>query len=255
MADHLFDPWCSGEEVVKAAKTLRVLRGKTSAQAKAIEIIQGVVPTHYCKPEIVRKWLKKWGYKQTLAVVKKDLPMGKKARSGDIGEILATEYVNRKLDFNVPIFRLRWRDHRELALRGDDLLAIQFDAQGRIHFMKGEAKSRQSLSAAVVEEASEALHAHDGRPGPHTINYVVKRLYELGEDELAEKIEDYLSRKTIPRKRVTHLLFALCGNDPKPHLESYLISYTGPIQQVIVGLRVNDHGSFVKTIFDGVQLA
>ena len=198
--------------------------------------------------------MKKWGYTQTLTVVKKDLPMEKKARSGDIGEILATEYVNRKLDFKVPIFRLRWRDHRELALRGDDLLAIQFDAQGRIHFMKGEAKSRQSLSAAVVKEASEALQAHDGRPGPHTINYVVKRLYELGEDELAEKIEDYLSRKIIPRKRVTHLMFALCGNDPKPHLENYLSSYTGTIQQVIVGLRVSDHESFVRTIFEGACL-
>ena len=120
--------------------------------------------------------------------------------------------------------------------------------------MKGEAKSRQTLSAAVLEEATEALQTHDGRPGPHTINYVVKRLYELGEDELAEKIEDYLSRKTIPRKRVTHLMFALCGNDPKPHMESHLSGYSGTVKQIFIGLRVNDHALFVKAIFEGVQL-
>src|ERR1035437_2921780 len=62
---------------------------------------------------------------------------------------------------------------RHLALRGDDLFAIKFDDLGRIHFLKGETKSRNSLSASVLKEASDALQSHDGRPGPHTINYVV----------------------------------------------------------------------------------
>jgi len=83
----------------------------------------------------------------------------------------------------------------------------------------------------------------------------VKRLYELGEDDLAEAIEDYLSRKTIPRKRVTHLMFAFCGNNPKKHLEEHLTNYSGTIHQIVIGLRVKDHGSFVKLIFDGVDLA
>jgi len=255
MADLLFDSWCSNEEFGDKSKRLRVLSGKSSTQAKAIEILQAAVPTHYCKPQTVRKWLGKWGYHETLAVVKEKMPSQKKARSGDIGEILATEYVNRKLEFKVPIFRLRWRDHRELPLRGDDLLAIQFDSEGRVHFLKGEAKSRKSLSGAVVQEASEALQCHDGRPGPHTLNFVVERLYDIGEDDLADAIEDYLSGKRIPRKRVTHFMFTLCGNDPKPHLEKYLSAYTGNIHQVVVGLRVNDHGLFIATVFDGVKLA
>ena len=115
MADQLFDPWCSGEQIGSGSKILHLLCARTSGQRKAIEVLQSVVPTHYCKPEVVRKWLKRWGYEKTLAVVRKDLPSSKKARSGDLGEILATEYVNRRLDFNVPIFPLRWRDHRELT--------------------------------------------------------------------------------------------------------------------------------------------
>lgn len=255
MPDPLFDPWCLDEEFTGEAKTLRLLKGKPESQAKAVAILQAVVPTHYCPPKVAKKWLNKWGYKKTLAAVKKDMPSEKKARSGDLGEILATEYVNRKLDFKVPIFRLRWRDHRELALRGDDLFAIRFDLQGRIHFLKGEAKSRQSLASDVVEEACSALQAHDGRPGPHTVNYVVKRLYDLDQDHLAESIENYLSRKTIPQKRVTHLVFALCGNDPRTYLEKHLNAYSGNIQQLFVGLRISDHGAFVKTVFDGVALA
>ena len=87
MADPLFDPWCT-EESTEKPRVLRLLQADTSAQVKAIGILQGVVPTHYCKPDLVRKWLKKWGYAETLKVVKKDLPEDKKARSGDIGEIL-----------------------------------------------------------------------------------------------------------------------------------------------------------------------
>jgi len=255
MPDPLFDPWCSNDESGTNGKKLLVLRGQASEQPKAIEILQALVPQHYCKPETVRKWLAKWGYGETLAVVKKKLPKGKKYRSGDLGEILATEYVSRKLDFTVPIFRLRWRDHRELPMRGDDLVAIQFDAKGTIHFLKGEAKSRQRLSADVVQEASEALQSHDGRPGPHTLNYLVDRLYDIGQDSLADAIEEYLSRKRMPRKRITHFMFTLSGNDPKSHLAGYLNGYTGDVQQVAVGLRVTDHGFFIATVFDGVNLA
>jgi hypothetical protein len=150
---------------------------------------------------------------------------------------------------------LRWRDHRELALRGDDMFGVRIDESRRVYFLKGEAKSRQRISADVVQEASDALQANDGRPGPHTVNFVVKRLAELGQDDLYNALEDYLARRTIPRKRVSHLMFVLAGNDPKQYLTAYLNAYSGAVPQIVVGLRVKDHGAFVKTVFDGVSLA
>ena len=73
-----------------------------------------------------------------ISTLQGNLPASKKGRSGDIGEILATEFVNRELDFKVPIFRLRWRDDREMALRGDDILAVRTDPSGLLFFLKGE---------------------------------------------------------------------------------------------------------------------
>jgi hypothetical protein len=110
MADNLFDPWCSNQEFSESTKLLRLMESNDGKQANAAAILRSIVPTHYCKPAVIKKWLEKWGYAKTLGVVRKDLPESKKARSGDLGEILATEYANRKLDFTVPIFRLRWRD-------------------------------------------------------------------------------------------------------------------------------------------------
>jgi hypothetical protein len=255
MADRLFDAWCSEQTIPAKTCILLLLVEKPGAQSKVIELLQELVPKHYCKPALISKWLKKWGYRKALKIVRDNLPEGKKARSGDLGEILATEYVNRRLEFRVPIFRLRWRDHRELALRGDDLFGVKLDGEGKVHFLKGEAKSRQVLAHDVITAANLALSTHDGRPSPHTVNFVLQQLNDVDEEELCNAIEGYLTSKRIPKKRVTHLLFAFCGNNPQPQLQSHVTRYSSTIQQIVVGLRVKDHGGLVKTVYAGVKLA
>ena len=140
-------------------------------------------------------------------------------------------------------------------MRGDDVFAVRIDPQGRLHFLKGEAKSRQVLVPDVIKAANAALSTYDGRPSPHTINFVVNQLSDMNEDALYEALEDYLTPKRIPQKRVTHLLFTLCGNDPQAQLQTHVTAYSGAIQQIVVGFRVKNHGEFVKTIYSGVKLA
>ena len=51
-------------------------------------------------------------------------------RSGDLGEIYATEWIDsseRRL--RAPIKRLRWKDHRNMAMRGDDVIGILQDVR------------------------------------------------------------------------------------------------------------------------------
>jgi hypothetical protein len=163
--------------------------------------------------------------------------------------------VNRKLKFQVPIFKLRWRDDREMAMRGDDILAIHISEEGDVWFLKGEVKSRQNLSADAVEEAAEALKRHGGRPAPHTINFVADRLGQLNQDELYEALEDYLTPNAVPPKRVTHLVFVLSGNNPQTQLQSFVTSYNGTTELIVVGLRVKNHAEFIRSVFEGVKLA
>ncbi len=255
MNDDLFQAWFDETQSGAKRKTLRLLREKPNTQPEAIAVLRRIVPAHYYDPARINKWLKKWCKSRCLSILKSNLPASKKARSGDIGEILATEFVNRKLDYKVPIFRLRWRDDREMALRGDDIFAVRADANGALHFLKGEVKSRQKLSSDVLADAATSLKKHDGRPAPYTINFVVNRLVKLGESDLSEQLEDYLSPKSIPPKRVTHLVFTLSGNDPMKHLQSYLDDLSERIEQIAIGLRVNDHASFVAAVFDEVKLA
>ena len=92
------------------------------------------------------------------------LPTTKALRSGDLGEIYATEWIDAHSGgYHAPIKRLRWKDHRNMAMRGDDVIGIFQDADTkRLKFLKTEAKSRVTLTAQVLAEARAGLHKDGG---------------------------------------------------------------------------------------------
>ncbi len=92
MTDQLFDTWCSTNEHNVPAKRLTILRENQAARAKALKVISGIIPNHYFPDGVVQNRLKRLGRSKTAASVKAILPKDKKAMSGDLGEILATEY-------------------------------------------------------------------------------------------------------------------------------------------------------------------
>jgi len=105
--------------------------------------------------------------------VRQKLPESKAIRSGDLGEILATEYIAESTPYEVPIKGLRWKDHRNMAMRGDDVIGIEQNPEnGRLKFLKSEAKSRAALAAGVVVDARTALEKDGGLPSPHALAFV-----------------------------------------------------------------------------------
>jgi hypothetical protein len=92
------------------------------------------------------------------------LPTTKALRSGDLGEIYATEWIDAHSGgYHAPIKRLRWKDYRNMAMRGDDVIGIFQDADTkRLKFLKTEAKSRVTLTAQVLAEARAGLDKDGG---------------------------------------------------------------------------------------------
>ena len=151
--------------------------------------------------------------------------------------------------FYIPIKRLRWLDGREAALRGEDLIGIEQTSQA-VRFLKGESKSRSKLTLAVVGEAREMLLANDGRPSQHALGFIMHRLFELGQDELAILFEEYMLLKPIPSRQMVHLLFILSGNDAATALEENLRACHDEIEQHAVSLRIPDHQKFIAGVYD-----
>lgn len=215
-----------------------------------IEKICGSVRDHYVDCETTADRLEALGASKTAALLREDLPTSKKSRSGDLGEILATEVAEKLFAWKIPIRRLRWKDGREMALRGDDLIAIKTAESGQIRFLKAESKSRASLTQSVIKTASESLDRERGFPTRHSVLFVAKRLREGGNRELALKLEG-LVVESYKGSSVEHLVFFFSGNDPEGLLKTHRDTITTRgIKKNHVGVWASDHQEMIKQIFE-----
>ncbi len=246
-----FNEWCTSEDSEVGPHTLRVLSGDPANLEVGIDAIAAAVPTHYSAEEQLTRVLERLGKPAAAEFVRGKLPTSKSIRSGDLGEILATEYIAEQATYDVPIKRLRWKDHRNMAMRGDDMIGIAQDPKtGRLKFLKTEAKSRVALSAGVVAEARASLDKDNGLPSAHALSFISSRLFELGNNALADAIDDAQLKYGISPQNVKHLLFTFSGNSPAARLKASLEAYGGAIPQSTIGVRVVEHADFVAAVYD-----
>lgn len=213
--------------------------------------IRSLVRSHYVDPSVTAKRMADLGAPKTAEILREHLPTTKRSRSGDLGEVLAIEVAEHTLNFNVPIRRLRWKDGRDMALRGDDIIGIRYDAMGKLEFLKGESKSREALTASVLDEAGLALERNRGRPTRHSVIFVADRLRELGNDLLATELEE-AALDSFSGRPVEHLLFALTGGSPRNLLNAHLTACAKKRRRHAVGVRIADHAAFIDSLFGGL---
>ena len=212
------------------------------------------VPVHYAAEERIAGALARLGKPAAAKMITDLLPQTPQIRSGDLGEIYATEWIDAHSGYRAPIKRLRWKDHRDMAMRGDDVIGMILDpATQRLRFLKTEAKSRIDLRAQTLQEARTGLDKDGGLPSSHALSFISARLMELGTDApLVDAIDEALYRHGIPPESVKHLLFTFSGNSPQALLTQALQAYSGPIGQWGVGLYVDGHAAFVRAVYTQV---
>jgi hypothetical protein len=223
---------------------LVVLTEKDNARAVIADALIECVNDHFAGLEIIQRI---GGYANALAYIRTRLPSYKKVRSGDLGELLATEYIDQCTDYNVPIKRLRWKDDRNTTMRGDDVIAVKRHGN-TWKLLKAESKSRAALSAGVVGEAVTGLRKNSGRPNPSTLGFISARLREMNRDDEA-RVFERMQKAPPPAGRIEHLVFTLSGNDPTSHLKTHRASSGATIQRHLVGCVIDDHQRFIATLF------
>lgn len=248
-----FNDWCLAVDAPVGNHLCRVMTGQAASIATGIQATAAIVPAHYASEEQVARALARLGKPAAAALIEGKLPITKQIRSGDLGEIYATEWIDAHSGYRAPVKRLRWRDHRNMAMRGDDVIGILQDAQSqRLQFLKTEAKSRAALTAKVLTDARTALDKDGGLPSAHALSYISARLLELGNLPLADAVDDALLKHGIPPQSVRHLLFTFSGNAPDALLTTSLQAYPGPVNQWGIGLHVDGHGAFIGAVYDRV---
>jgi len=239
----LFKKWLQG--AVKPHVGVSLYTERPGARSLGLIVLKKLVADHFVGESTIAK---AGGYTKSAAIIANSLPTNKRTRSGDLGELLATEYLNSETPFVVPIRKLRWKSDRETAMHGNDVIGV--DTKGKpIRVLKGECKSRALFGKSTVEEAAASLDLHDGRPNPSTLAFITKRLYEENRDAEAKVFQELQSEGAISSKNVRQLIFALAGNDPSKHLATGPKSKHAGIKRESTAIVIDDHGAFVAAVY------
>lgn len=249
-----FNEWCISADEFVGNHFKSIISAQAANLDAGIQATAEIIPDHYASEEHLARALARLGKPAAAALIEEKLPTTKQIRSGDLGEIYATEWIDAHSGgYNAPIKRLRWKDHRNMAMRGEDVIGILQDPQTeRLFFLKTEAKSRAVLTAQVLTDARAGLDKDGGLPSAHALSFISARLLELGNLPIADAIDDALLKHGIPAASVRHLLFTFSGNAPGALMATSLAAYPGAFNQWGVGLRVEGHGAFIGAVYDQV---
>lgn len=240
---NLFRRWF--DQGVCAVETVIVMKEKDNGRDQVFDDLVMIAADHIVGLKAIESL---GGFPKATHILRSRVPAKKIARSGFLGEILATEYLEQETEFTVPVRRLRYRDTREQAMRGDDVLGFR-KAKMRVNVIKVEAKSRANLATVTLTEAREALANHKGRPNPETLAFLECNLREHERDDEAEPITE-LQKQSIKASDICHLVFTLSGNDPTKFLENNSLPVRKGIELRLCGCQVTKHADFVKSVFD-----
>jgi hypothetical protein len=78
------------------------------------------------------------------------MPQQAKGRLGDLGEILATELVEERINLRVPVRRLRDKDGRNMAMRGDDFIGAGYGTDGKLWLLSTPFLSIATCSSFAI---------------------------------------------------------------------------------------------------------
>lgn len=236
-----------------AQNVFRILTLKPEEFDNLIATMIDVLPGYYIDPNSIADTLDRLGKSAAANKLRLKIPEVKKIRSGDIGEIFTTDYIEEFTDYSVPIRKLRWRDHRNMAMRGDDVIGVSVKPEEQtIRFLKAEAKGNKSLSRDVLQKARDELDLDDGLPSPHALTFVSERLREIGQHELSDLIEKSQLIEGIRSNQVEHLLFTFTASNPGTLQKEALEAYDGNVVQGSVGFRVKKHQELIASVYSGV---
>jgi hypothetical protein len=127
-------------------------------------------------------------------------------RVGNFGEVLAADVLIAFEAFWLPIFKLRFREKRNWAVRLTDLCLIKVDDLPRPMVCYGEAKTKSTgCNLQLAVEGHESLAKDDALANPEILRFICMWLYETEMYDEAEFISQIRLGKLDYNKR--HDLF------------------------------------------------
>ena len=253
----LYERWCDATKEKDKRRHYWTYVEKDEGRDEIRDDLAETVRSHYDRLERIAEDVERLGYKVAASILSEAMPQTPKGRSGDLGEILATELVEEEIGLRVPVRRLRYKDGRNMAMRGDDFIGAGYDAAGeKLWLLKGEAKSNKTLGRTTVTSARKVLNRDSGRCTPDSLLFVANRLLESNtpaDNELGRSLRDEVGLKSLSADRIDHMLFTVSGNGPHASLKGDLDATGTNRDQYVVNIHVEDHQDFIAATYQEAE--
>lgn len=253
----LYERWCESTKERDKRKYYWTYIEKDGGRDEIREDLAETIRSHYDRLERVAEDVGRLGYEVAARILSELMPQTDKGRSGDLGEILATELVEEEIGLRVPVRRLRYKDGRNMAMRGDDFIGAGYGGKDeQLWLLKGEAKSNKKLGKSTVTSARKVLDRDNGRCTPDSLLFVANRLLEsdnLDENALGRDLRDEVGLKSLRADRIDHMLFTVSGNGPHASLKEDLEAAGTNRDHYVVNVHVEDHQDFIAAMYEGAQ--
>lgn len=249
----LYKRWCKSTKAKNQRKHYWTYVEKDGGRDEIRDALAETIRSHYDQLDRIAEDVKRLGYQGASKILSTAMPQTPKGRSGDLGEILATELVEEEIGLRIPVRRLRYKDGRNMAMRGDDFIGAGYDEAGeKLWLLKGEAKSNKALGKTTVTSARKVLNRDSGRCTPDSLLFVANRLLESNDpddNELGRNLRDEVGLKALRADHIDHMLFTISGNGPHASLKDDLDAASANRDHYVVNIHVKDHQDFIAEMY------
>lgn len=253
----LYEKWCDATREQDKRKHYWTYVEKDGGREEIRDDLAETIRSHYDRLERIAQDVERLGYRIAAKILSEAMPQTPKGRSGDLGEILATELVEEEIGLRVPVRRLRYKDGRNMAMRGDDFIGAGYGgADEKLWLLKGEAKSNKMLGKATVASARKVLNRDNGRCTPDSLLFVANRLLESNDPEdnaLGRSLRDEVGLKSLHAERIDHMLFTVSGNGAHTSLKEDLDATDTNRDQYVVNIHIEDHQDFIAAMYEEAE--
>jgi len=205
---------------------------------------------HHIHDRRIAALVRRLGYDQAAAFFAAHLPKENNTRKGNFGEVVASEHLIQRYGYDMPVFKLRFRDSHELAMRGEDIIAFEMDNGSVARVIIGEAKCIVRYQKSTVRSAHKRL-ADAVRPRPMSLSMLSEILYNEGRDELAAEIDRVsleFAQRDFPRQNWIILINQDQPDDPFAFLEEEDVDLVAELH--CIGVSLGDLTGLVNHVFD-----
>ncbi len=169
----------------------RALRLTEDDNGRTVEQLRNALIAHHAdkgKVARIKVQLERLGFDHS-KLLTCPIPRTDKTRKGNLAEVYLAEYISASANADLPVYRLRYNPNVEQSMKGDDVLAFDFN-QNPVRIFVGEAKYRGASSKEAVKDMVKALFSSHRIGVPASLQFVADRLFEARQPELGQRVED-----------------------------------------------------------------